>query len=208
IVDDNTTLAYFTARNLSRDIPGLAVVTVGCCEEALAAAEKHVPSVVIADFKLTDGNGIDLCRKIARQIPDVATILISGETPPEPLRRDLFAFLLKPYEAETLVSIVNQALARDTNPAQRPQTRSWASCEGYDRHKLCNLLGQLVVGMRAFGKELLDHADDPEAIRRVVEQYVDVLCSTAMKLSYDLPECPPGHTVGKRGQEKCTLAAK
>ena len=126
IVDDNTTLAYCTARNLQRDIQGLEVVTVGSCREARKAFQESLPSVAIVDFQLEDGNGMDLCREISQHASGVSTILISGEVPPRPLANDLFGFLLKPYDAEALVALVNEALAgkhQATRERQAPRRR-------------------------------------------------------------------------------------
>jgi DNA-binding NtrC family response regulator len=190
IVDDNMTLAYCTARNLQRDIQGLKVVTVASCREARKAFEQNPPSVAIVDFQLGDGNGIDLCHEISQRASDVSTILISGEVPPQPLANDLFGFLLKPYDAEVLVALVNEALAgNDFTAKERPLPRHYVPCEGYDRHRLRNRLGELVVALRSFEKDLRERAHDPEAIRKTVDRYVDTLCETALEVASGLPEC-------------------
>ena len=184
IVDDNTTLAYCTARNLQKDIAGLEVLTVGSCQEAREVLKENLPQVAVVDFKLSDGNGIELCREISQQSPGVCTILISGEVPPRPLTKDLFGFLLKPYEAEVLVALVNKALTADRpapQPMQIPQAQ--IACAGYDRHRLRNLLGDMVMALRAFEKELRDGQYDPEAIDRAIDNHVDELCETAMEIA-------------------------
>lgn len=192
IVDDNTTLAYCTARNLQRDIQGLEVVTVGSCREARKAFQESLPSVAIVDFHLEDGNGMDLCREISRHASGVSTILISGEVPPRPLANDLFGFLLKPYDAEALVALVNEALAgKHQATRERQAPRQEITCEGYDRHRLRNLLVELIVALRAFEKDLRDQAHDPEAIHKTIDWYVDTLCGTAMEVASSLPECRP-----------------
>lgn len=190
IVDDNATLVYFTARNLEKGIHGLEVITAASCEEARTVAKKRTPSVLIADIKLTDGNGIDLVNEMLDQYPDMPAILISGDPPAKALRVDLFGFLLKPYEAEELVDLVKTALAGKTAPARVPEPPAPEYCNGYDRHKLRNRLGELVAGLRAFGQELRDCSTDPEAVRRTVDEYLDQLCSTAMEVSKELPQCP------------------
>jgi len=190
IVDDNATLAYFTARNLEKGIHGLEVITAASCQEARAAAKKHVPSVLIADIKLTDGNGIDLVNEMLDRFPAMLAILISGDPPVKSVRDDLFGFLLKPYEAEELVNLVKMALARSRPPKREPEPPEPEHCNGYDRHKLRNRLGELVVGLRAFGQELRDRSGDSEAVRRTVDEYLDQLCSTAMEVSRELPRCP------------------
>ncbi|MDQ7781559.1 MAG: response regulator [Desulfomonilaceae bacterium] len=200
IVDDNATLAFFTARNLEKGIHGLEVIMAASCEEARAAAKKYVPSVLIADIELTDGNGVDLVGEMRGRYPHMLAILISGDPPVQAVTDELFGFLLKPYEAEELVDLVQKALAGATSserqsvlPEPEPEPEP-EHCNGYDRHKLRNHLGELVAGLRAFGQELRDCSADSEAVRRTVDEYLDQLCSTAMKVSTDLPKCPATRT--------------
>lgn len=191
IVDDNLTLAYCTARNLQRDIRELKTFTAASCQEARRLLGEQTFSVAIVDAKLPDCNGIDLCREISRENPATATVLISGEVPPTPLSTELFDFLLKPYEAEELARVVRKALQKHrTDSEEQPRLRRQIVYGGYDRHKLDNLLAQLIAGLRAFERELLDAADDLESVRQAVARYVDPLCSTAMEVAALLPTCP------------------
>ncbi|MFH1117156.1 MAG: response regulator [Pseudomonadota bacterium] len=196
IVDDNATLAYFTARNLEKGVRGLEVFTAKSCEEARDEAARHMPCVLISDITLTDGNGIDLVNELMDRYPDMLAVLISGEPPGKAVRRDLFGFLLKPYEAGELVALVNNALERSGPTEREPESRErherqeYQCCNGYDRHKLRNRLGELVAGLRSFGKELQDCSTDPEAIRRTVDEYLDQLCTAAIEVARELPGCP------------------
>ncbi len=196
IVDDNATLVYFTARNLEKGISGLEVITAKSCEEAKAAVEKHAPCILIADIALTDGNGIDLVNEMMDRYPDMLAVLISGEPPVKAVRQDLFGFLLKPYEAGELVALVRKALERNGSPEKEserpepPERRNYDCCNGYDRHKLRNRLGELVAGLRSFGKDLQDCSTDPDAVRRTVDEYLDQLCTTAIEVARELPGCP------------------
>lgn len=191
IVDDNLTLAYCTARNLQHDIKELKTFTAASCQEARRLLREQTFSVAIVDAKLPDCSGIDLCQEIIRENPTTATVLISGEVPPTPVSTELFDFLLKPYEAEALAKVVRRALQKHrTDREERPRVRRQMVYGEYDRHKLDNLLAQLIAGLRAFERELLDKANDPESIRQAVARYVDPLCSTAMEVAASLPTCP------------------
>ncbi len=55
IVDDNTTLAYFTARNLERDIKTLPCQIAASCADAREQIEEDSFSVMITDLNLSDG---------------------------------------------------------------------------------------------------------------------------------------------------------
>ena len=124
------------------------------------------------------------------RFPDMSAILISGVAPVKSFREDLSGFLLKPYEAEELVELVNRALEGVKTPQQKATRVHVPTCNGYDHHKLRNQLGELVVGLRAFGKDLRDRAEDPDGIHSTVDQYLDQLCSTAMEIAGSLPRCP------------------
>lgn len=190
IVDDNDTLAFFTARNLQRDIEDLKVFTAKSCLEARGEADKHHPSVLIADLKLADGNGLDLVRELSERFPHLESILISGEEPPPFGRNTLFGYLAKPYEADTLVQMVRQALAGEAaQESPEPQIES-VECTGYDRHLVRNRLAGLLAGLRAFGADLRAEIDDPEAIKATVDEYVDRLCASVTEVSNMLPKCP------------------
>lgn len=207
IVDDNTTLAYFTARNLQRDIAGLNVVTVSSCEEARRALEEDLPRVAIVDLKLSDGNGIDLCREISHKSSGVSTILISGEVPPRPLTKNLFGFLLKPYEAEVLVALVNKALTAEGPPSENwPMPQPAATCAGYDRHALRNRLGEMVMALRAFERELKEAAHDREAVQQAIDHHIDALCRTAMEVASSLPECKPARQRSAAGLSRTEVS--
>ena len=190
IVDDNATLAYFTARNLQREISGLEVMTVVSAADAKSAVKKKRPSIVISDVKLTDGCGIDLVRELRGLYPGIIVILISGELPPESVRRDLFGFLLKPYEAEAIVDMVNQALTACPPRAENTQVSHSVLCDGYDRHKLQNRLATVLAGLRNLGADLHAQGHDPVVVNRIVRNDIEELCATVIEISHGLPICP------------------
>jgi len=45
---------------------------VSTAAEAIEAAAKHEPDVVLMDLKLPDGSGVDACREIKSARPDTA----------------------------------------------------------------------------------------------------------------------------------------
>jgi DNA-binding response OmpR family regulator len=191
IVDDNTTLAYFSARNLRSDIEELEVFTASSCAEAREVANRHHPSVVIVDLGLEDGNGLDLMREMKKDSPGLATVLISGEEPPPSSLNGLFGFLVKPYEAEDLVDLVRRALrAERPEPIARPGQEREIECRGYDFHHAQNRLAGLLAGLRAFGADLRAQADDAPAVRETVDEYIDRLCGVVVEVSEMLPRCP------------------
>ncbi len=189
IVDDNTTLAYFTARNLERDIQGLSVTIAAGYHDTREHMKEHEFRAVISDLNLTDGNGLELVNEIMEELPDTPVILISGEAPPSELRPDLFGFLLKPYEAPALSELVRAALSKTkSSSTDAIEIHHESDSVDYDIHAVRNQLCALLTGLRAFESVLRENAEHPEAVRRTIDQYIDRLCDHVHNISNELPK--------------------
>ena len=180
IVDDNASLAYFTAFSLKQEVEGLKVLTAGSCEEALAIADEHRPSVFIVDLGLPDGDGLDLIENLKSRFPGMIPILITATPLAADLNRDLFGMLTKPYDPEALIDLVRRALtSRDSGierPTEKHDRRETASTSAqYDFHHVQNRLSGLLGGIRALRLELYAVADEPSEVRRIVDEYTDRL---------------------------------
>jgi two-component system, OmpR family, alkaline phosphatase synthesis response regulator PhoP len=114
IVDDEADLAATYERLLRRQ--GYRVQSVGSCRAGLAAlGAEPPPSLVIADLRLPDGDGLDVVRA-ARALPTpppvlVATVLGSRASRQTALAAGASAFLAKPFATETFSSLVKELLA-------------------------------------------------------------------------------------------------
>ena len=196
MVDDNASLAYFTARLLQRGIDGLDVMTALSISEAKSAIEQYHPSVVISDIKLPDGNGVELVQELNRDSPGVPAILISGEAPSPGTMNNLFGFLLKPYEADALVDLVRKALeGREATVPRMTVSRTTRTCGGYNRHQIQNRLGGVLVGLRAMGADLRSSSSDATKVNRILDDYLDNLCEAVMEVAHALPVCRSSHDV-------------
>lgn len=51
---------------------------VGALQDGYEAVRKHQPDVVVLDNHLPDGLGIDLCRTLTQERPDLAVVIYSG----------------------------------------------------------------------------------------------------------------------------------
>jgi two-component system response regulator DevR len=78
IVDDHEIVREGLAAVLARQ-PGVDVVAqASTATEALAAANRHVPDVVILDINLPDGSGIETCREIRARHPATKVVILTG----------------------------------------------------------------------------------------------------------------------------------
>jgi PAS domain S-box-containing protein len=117
VIDDNLDLAA----NLADILEGAREleVEVTCAPEGqsgVKAAVREGFDVAIVDVKLPDATGVDLIRPLRAASADGEIILITGfatvDTAIAALRAGAFAFLLKSFRPEELISTVEQALAK------------------------------------------------------------------------------------------------
>jgi PAS domain S-box-containing protein len=117
VIDDNLDLAA----NLADILEGAREleVEVTCAPEGqsgVKAAAREGFDVAIVDVKLPDASGVDLIRPLRATSQEGEIILITGvatvDTAIAALRAGAFAFLLKSFRPEELISTVEQALAK------------------------------------------------------------------------------------------------
>jgi DNA-binding response OmpR family regulator len=113
VVDDEADLVTTYERLLRRQ--GYRVVPAGTCREGLLTVKSELFSLVIADLRLPDGDGLEVVRA-ARALPApppvlVATGLASRTARDVALAAGARAFLAKPFAAETFIRLVSELLA-------------------------------------------------------------------------------------------------
>jgi PAS domain S-box-containing protein len=153
IIDDNASLAA----NLREVLEGAREldVEVGLAEngqEGREAAQRDGFDVAVVDVKLPDASGVDLMRSLRAASPHGEIILVTGfatvDTALAALRAGAFAFILKSFRPEELISTVAQALEKIALKRER---------EEYERRyrALVDAADVLIVGIDAAGKVTL-----------------------------------------------------
>lgn len=109
--DDPGVLAAF------RDLLGAQhheVLTAPCAESALQQVEAWPPELVVMDVCLPGMSGLDAVRRLHAGNPDLPVILMTGvgtaEIAVQAARIGVFDYVLKPFEPETLLCLIEQAL--------------------------------------------------------------------------------------------------
>ena len=115
LVDDNAELVETLRAVIASGIKGLVIDTAANGEAALAMAQKGY-DVAIVDVKLPDVSGIDLIQPLREASPFAEVLLLTGFASVDAaigaLRSGAFAFVLKSFRPEELISIVEQALGK------------------------------------------------------------------------------------------------
>ncbi len=156
IIDDNTSLAA----NLRDVLEGARELDVEVRlapdgHSGLAAAERDGFDVAVVDIKLPDASGVDLMPPLRAASPQGEIILVTGfatvDTAIAALRAGAFAFILKSFRPEELISTVAQAIEKIALKRER---------EEYERRyrALVDAADVLIVGLDAEGRITLFNA--------------------------------------------------
>lgn len=116
IVDDNTELVDTLRAVIASGIPGISIETAESGKAALPLAQRGGFDVAIVDVKLPDVSGVDLIQPLRAMSPFSEILLLTGFASVDAaigaLRSGAFAFVLKSFRPEELISIVEQALTK------------------------------------------------------------------------------------------------
>jgi DNA-binding response OmpR family regulator len=103
IVDDDRTMTSLMQTLLELD--GYDVVVVGRAKEVIAKAEQTRPDVIVMDYHLADGHGVDVVKDIRAHttLSQTPIIIASGmDVSDEVLAAGANEFLTKPFEPDDL----------------------------------------------------------------------------------------------------------
>ncbi len=84
-------------------------------ERALASLHRWVPAAVLADVRMPGMSGIEFCKRLTGDWPDVPVVLMTAfgdvDTAVEALRAGALDFITKPISIEHLASVLSQAVS-------------------------------------------------------------------------------------------------
>jgi two-component system, NtrC family, response regulator AtoC len=112
VVDDET--AITNALELILRESGYEVITANDLSQATSRLIDRTFDLVITDFCLPDGNGMDLLTSIKRDTPDTEVIMMSGygslDTTIEAIKRGAYYYLEKPPKPDQVLTLAERAL--------------------------------------------------------------------------------------------------
>ena len=115
IVDDHAMVAQGLAKVLGEQDDIEVVGTVGRVEDAVASARLHRPDVVMMDYELPDGNGVQATERIRTDRPETRVVMVTSYTDEQVLISAIEAgasgYVTKHKVIEEVVSAVRAAHA-------------------------------------------------------------------------------------------------
>jgi PAS domain S-box-containing protein len=129
MIDDDLVTRKVAMGQLQQDFPGLHFRDVGTLEEFRSALPEDEFDVIITDFQLPDGNGIEILRHVRRNMPDLPVIMFTGtgseEIAVRAMRSGLNDYVLKRPGSGRLSASVKSVLqaARDREDLEREKAR-------------------------------------------------------------------------------------
>lgn len=96
--------------------PGLQLLgEAASVAEAVAAARRRRPDVILLDIRLPDGSGFDACREILREMPEarvlILTSVVDDNLLDEAIRAGTHGYLLKEINARVLMQSIRDVAA-------------------------------------------------------------------------------------------------
>jgi DNA-binding response OmpR family regulator len=114
LVDDEVEFLEPMAARLRRR--QIACTTAQSGKEALEALGREQFDCAVVDLKMPEMNGLDLLRRMRRDYPGVAVILLTGHASVElgvqGLELGAFEYLMKPVDLDELLDTVRRAAQR------------------------------------------------------------------------------------------------
>ena len=108
VVDDHEVVRQGLVALLDRREGFQVVAEAGTVADAVEAARRFRPEIVIMDVRLPDGSGVEACREIRAEFPDTRVVMLTSYPDEEAVLSAIVAgasgYLLKQIRARDLVS--------------------------------------------------------------------------------------------------------
>jgi len=187
LVDDHEVVRQGLAALLARRPAFQVVAEAGTVAEAVAAARRFRPDIVVMDVRLPDGTGIEACRDIRAEMPETRVVMLTSYPDEEAVLAAILAgasgYLLKQIRGRDLVealeSIGRGASLLDPAVTERVLERVRRVASGEGRDELAELTSQerKILMLVAEGKTNREIAAEVFLSDKTVKNYVSSILS-------------------------------
>jgi DNA-binding NarL/FixJ family response regulator len=186
-VDDHEVVRQGLVALIDRREKFQVVAEAGTVEEALDAARRFQPDLVIMDVRLPDGSGIEACREIRAELPATRVVMLTSYPDEEAVLSAIIAgasgYLLKQIRARDLVSAL-EAVGRgesllDPAVTEKVLERVRRIASGTYTDELAQLTAQeqKILQLVAEGKTNKEIASEVFLSDKTVKNYVSSILS-------------------------------
>jgi len=182
VVDDHEVVRQGLVALLGRRDEFQVVAEAGTLSEALAATRRFVPDLVVMDVRLPDGSGIEACREIRSEYPEIKVVMLTSYPDEEAVLSAIIAgasgYLLKQVRGRDLVAALEAVGRGDSllDPAvtERVLERVRRVASGSARDDLADLTAQerKILMLVADGKTNKEIASEVFLSDKTVKNYV------------------------------------
>jgi len=127
--------------------------------EALALLNSETPAIIVSDVRMPELDGIGLLRAVRRQMPDVPFVLMTAyadvAAAVDAIKCGAREFLLKPFQPETLIEVVERHRADPTASGPVGEDPAFLQMLTRLRRVAASELSVLLSGESGTGKEVL-----------------------------------------------------
>jgi two-component system response regulator DevR len=187
VVDDHEIVRRGLIALLDRTEEFQVVAEAGSVAEAIAAARRHEPDLVVMDLLLPDGSGIEACREIRSERPETRVVMLTSSPDEEAVLSAIIAgasgYLLKQIHGRDLVAAL-KAVARgdsllDPGVTERVLERVRRAASGGEQDELGQLTSQerKILMLVAEGKTNKEIAAEVFLSDKTVKNYVSSILS-------------------------------
>lgn len=133
IVEDDQNMRFVLDECLKRQ--GYRTILAADAEQGIELFTGKSPDLVILDFKIPKGDGLEVLKQITGQDPAALVIMLTGHATinlaVESMKKGAYDFVTKPFEVEELMLIVEKAVSRrkimQENEAAKEKTQTGLS---------------------------------------------------------------------------------
>ncbi len=187
VVDDHEVVRQGLVALIDRRERFQVVAEAGTVEEALDAARRFQPDLVIMDVRLPDGSGIEACREIRAELPATRVVMLTSYPDEEAVLSAIIAgasgYLLKQIRARDLVNAL-EAVGRgesllDPAVTEKVLERVRRIASGTYTDELAQLTAQeqKILQLVAEGKTNKEIASEVFLSDKTVKNYVSSILS-------------------------------